>query len=235
MRSMRSMMLVMPNDTLLLGASRTGRYQELLAWYDELLVAEKIHRFIPDYHRLQMEHWLYERYDAGELAGDVLDIGAQSPRRWIGAGYKTFGNTEDADSDVVGDLMNLTAFVQPASKDAIICTEVLEHCKEPSTAMRKMFYALKPGGWLYVTSPFLWPWHGTQDYEDYWRFTHEGWRLLLANEGFEKIAITGCAMTDEGIEAYHMMRRWEAMGFAALTGATTGYLCSARRPMEVTT
>jgi hypothetical protein len=80
-----------------------------------------------------------------------------------------------------------------------------------------------------VTSPFCWPTHGIEgEYEDYWRFTRQGWELLL--RPFADVTITACALTQEGQAAYDFMRRFESMGFASQTEMTTGYLCSGRRP-----
>jgi hypothetical protein len=89
---------------------------------------------------------------------------------------------------------------------------------------------LKPGALLLVTSPFFWPQHATPAYRDYWRFTDQGWALLL--QAFTGVTITPCGWTAEGASAYDFLRRFECMGFADQTHATTGYLCEARKPAE---
>lgn len=202
-------------DYLLIGAWSGAREQALFRWKQ---TTPDLHDFeMPDYHRLQLEYWLYK--NRARLMGRVMDVGVYNPRTWVGDGYFTLGFT---DADVAGDLTALP--MADASIDAIICTEVLEHCADPFAAMREMERVLKLGGLLLVTSPFLWPYHGIDgEYPDFWRFTHEGWALLLKR--FVNVKITECAWTTEGAAAYDQLRRWEGFGFQHLTRGATGYLC----------
>ena len=41
----------------------------------------------------------------------------------------------------------------PASFDAVICSEVIEHLENPRSVFRSLFAALKPGGKLVLTMP----------------------------------------------------------------------------------
>lgn len=205
-------------DYLLIGAWAGAREQALFRWST---ATEGLHEFVPDYHRLQLEFWIWQHQQAGNLTGRVMDVGVIDRRDWIGPGYFTFGERE---CDVTGDLRALPL----ADLDVILCTEVLEHCEDPSTACRAMHAALKPGGLLLVTSPFLWPDHGIKgEYDDYWRFTAGGWRLLLRD--FADVQLTECAWTDEGAAAYDQLRRWEGFGFKHLVRGATGYLVTARK------
>lgn len=43
--------------------------------------------------------------------------------------------------------------------DAIICTEVLEHCVSPEELVKEMYRVLKPGGRILITVPFIWGVH----------------------------------------------------------------------------
>jgi SAM-dependent methyltransferase len=178
------------SDMLLIGGSVDPTNQALHRWHAE---NSYLHEFLPDHHRLVLEHWIWEHRE--QLSGKrILDIGAQNPRRWLGMGYHTFGNTDDVDADIQGDLLALSH--ESVRWDAILCTEVLEHCADPFTAMHEMHRSLKLGGLLLVTSPFLWPWHGTQDYPDFWRFTRQGWQLLLKD--FRDVEIKAVPWTVEG-------------------------------------
>lgn len=211
-------------DILLLGGSSDPTSQALMRWRD---ATPYLHDFVPDFHRLVLEHWIWEHRE--QLAGkSILDIGAQNPRRWLGDGYRTFGNTDDVKADIRGDLLDLSYAVSPPFEwGAIICTEVLEHCEDPFKAMREMHSALKPGGLLLVTSPFLWPWHGTADYSDYWRFTRQGWELLLRD--FRDVEIKAVPWTAEGAALLDLVRRFEGWGFKHFIEGHTGYLCSATK------
>jgi SAM-dependent methyltransferase len=199
---------------LLFGGSNSDKFDELAKWSAKA----NVHKFLPDFHRLQLERWIWDHRLA--LVGRILDIGVEIPRRWIGEGYKTFGFSG---CDISGDLLAMP--FKDESFDSIILTEVLEHCTNPFTAIAEVWRVLKPAGLLLVTAPFVWPWHGTIEYDDYWRFTAQAWRLLLKD--FASVKIVACQWTPEGEQHYDFMRRFECMGMRDETHATTGYLCEA--------
>ncbi len=208
----------MSRDILLFGSTHTLGYAQLLHWAQ----TAGVHEMLPDYHRLQLEHWVWTKREA--LGQHILDVGVYHPRRWLGDGYVTCGEHNE---DVKGDLLALP--FQDNNFDGIVLTEVLEHCTDPAAALAEVFRVLKPGGLLLVTSPFFWPTHGVEgQYKDYWRFTRQGWELLL--KAFTDVTVTPCAWTDEAASAYEFMRRFECLGLNAHTEATTGYLCEARKP-----
>ncbi len=61
----------------------------------------------------------------------------------------------------------------------VLCTEVLEHLREPRVAIAEMRRVLKPGGVLILTTRFVYPLHDTP--HDYWRFTKYGLEELFAD------------------------------------------------------
>ncbi len=204
-------------DILLFGGTDTGRAAALASW---MIQTPELHEFIPDYHRLQMEHWIWCHRE--DLRGQVLDVGVTNARRWLGPHYRTVGLNGE---DLHADLRSLP--VAADSLDAMLVTEVLEHCEDPFAAMREIYRVLKPGGLLMVTSPFFWPQHATRDYQDFWRFTDQGWALLLRR--FREVSIEPCAWTVEGDQLYNLLRRFECWGNAKNVHATTGYLCTGRK------
>lgn len=56
-----------------------------------------------------------------------------------------------------------------ASFDTILCTEVLEHVREPERVLAECCRVLRPGGWLFLTTPFFNPLHELP--WDFYRYT----------------------------------------------------------------
>ncbi|MBI3298611.1 MAG: class I SAM-dependent methyltransferase [Elusimicrobia bacterium] len=126
----------------------------------------------------------------GELSGEVIDLGAgrshlkrlqhrmPDVKRVIAHDVVAYEGV-----DLVCDLSDLSSRLPPGSLDAATCFEVLEHLEDPAAALREIFAVLKPGGSLYLTTPFQYPIHGWKLSDgrlDYWRFTEHGLRKLLS-------------------------------------------------------
>lgn len=88
--------------------------------------------------------------------------------------------------DVISQLENLPFASQMF--DSVICTQVLEHVKEPQLVLNEIARALKEGGMICLTAPQGWGIH--QPPHDYFRFTHFGLSYLLQKAGFAEISIT---------------------------------------------
>jgi hypothetical protein len=73
----------------------------------------------------------------------------------------------------------------------VLSTSVLEHCADPFRMAANLTRLLAPGGWIYVSVPFAFRFHGYPS--DYWRFTPEGVRLLFPGVAFDEAA--GCWST----------------------------------------
>jgi len=69
------------------------------------------------------------------------------------------------------------------SYDVVFCEQVLEHVRDPWTAVRTLRALCSPGGQLVVSTPFLIRIHPSPD--DFWRFTPHGLAVLLESAGFE--------------------------------------------------
>jgi SAM-dependent methyltransferase len=74
-----------------------------------------------------------------------------------------------------------------ASFDTVLCTEVLEHTRDPSAVIQEIRWILRPGGYLLLSVPFIYPIHEAP--YDHWRFTSYGLRLLCTDAGLEVIYV----------------------------------------------
>lgn len=75
----------------------------------------------------------------------------------------------------------------PATFDAVICSELLEHVAFPLAVLYEVRAVLREGGMLLLTTPFLYRIHG--DPHDYARYTDHFWRDHLQNIGFAVLSI----------------------------------------------
>jgi SAM-dependent methyltransferase len=72
--------------------------------------------------------------------------------------------------------------VADGSIDSCLLTEVLEHCPDGLAVLKEISRVLKPGGFLFLTVPFIWPMH-TVPHDEY-RYTPFALRRLLERSGF---------------------------------------------------
>lgn len=87
------------------------------------------------------------------------------------------------DPDVVGDVAEFD--FGDGRFDAVVMCEVLEHVREPAKAIGNVHRALKSGGSLILSTPFVFPLHDQP--HDYYRFTRHGLEWLLRD--FSKVTI----------------------------------------------
>jgi len=71
--------------------------------------------------------------------------------------------------------------------DYIVCTEVLDHTRQPFDAVSNIYKMLKPGGLAFITTPFNFRIHGPLP--DCWRFTEYVLRELFKN--FDVLELSG--------------------------------------------
>ncbi len=117
-----------------------------------------------------------------EAGGLMLDVAPQDHR-----GARPFFppsvriETLDIDpqsgADHIADLCTCADVIGCERFDFIVCTEVLEHTRQPFDAARNMFEMLKRGGLVFVSTPFNFRIHGPLP--DCWRFTEHGLRELF--------------------------------------------------------
>ena len=77
----------------------------------------------------------------------------------------------------IADLCSCSNSIGFNKYDYVVCTEVLEHTRQPFDAVDNIFKILKPGGLAFITTPFNFRIHGPLP--DCWRFTEHGLRELF--------------------------------------------------------
>jgi SAM-dependent methyltransferase len=119
-------------------------------------------------------------------SGDyVLDAGAGNHL------YKTlFEHSKYHSTDLHQDKERLTFISDLTSLpiangiyDLIVCTQVLEHVREPEVVLSEFYRALKYMGELWLTAPFYFEEHEAPN--DYFRFTQFGIQHLMTKCGFQ--------------------------------------------------
>ena len=126
----------------------------------------------------------------GNFEGEVLDIGCgRMP-------YKNLilSGLSRATRYIGLDLPNATMPPAPmvwdgrviplpdCSMDSAMLTEVLEHCPDAEAVLREVHRVLRPGGFLFVTVPFIWPIHNVP-YDEF-RYTPFSLLRILKGAGF---------------------------------------------------
>lgn len=151
-------------------------------------------------------------YDLGTSARFAKEVGLVrhlfDPASYYAGGYRPdFDLAEPCDFDC--DIQNLSQ-IGDHTAGSVLCLSVLEHVVDPRAAVREIYRILKPGGLAIISVPFFVSYHGrrttvsnpryTKDmdwrvdsshsaYGDFWRFTHEGLVLLLAEAGFAMVDV----------------------------------------------
>jgi ubiquinone/menaquinone biosynthesis C-methylase UbiE len=100
--------------------------------------------------------------------------------------YVVMDKVPDYNPDIVGDVCQMP--FENESVDAIICMNLLEHVDDPFTAIKEIYRILKPGGYVYFDTPFIFYYHPMKGYyKDFYRFSRDGWEYLCKD--FKKVEI----------------------------------------------
>lgn len=88
---------------------------------------------------------------------------------------------EKTKPDIIADLNEPLPFLDNFA-DVVFLFNVIYILKGPEKTLREINRILKPGGKLFITSPFIF--NEAKEPSDYWRFTSEGLQKLLKESGF---------------------------------------------------
>jgi SAM-dependent methyltransferase len=124
------------------------------------------------------------------LRGRVLDVGCglQPYRSLLDSSVEYVGLDRDGPLSrptVVGTAENIP--FDADAFDAVLSTQVLEHVREPETALREAVRVLRRGGTIVLTVPGVWPAHEVP--HDYWRFTRHGLLAMLERVGIASASV----------------------------------------------
>lgn len=103
-----------------------------------------------------------------ESSGKKLNLGS-GPRKLREDVINVDASKYD-DVEIVADITNLP--FENESAGVVVCDTVLEHVKDTTKALSEIKRILKPGGYAYITLPFLYPFHASPD--DFERWTLRG-------------------------------------------------------------
>lgn len=141
--------------------------------------------------RGRIRHWI-ERH-AGKLGDDVLEVGSRMSRpgcwwivnrdlargKWLGIDMQPGHGV-----DQVHDMHHLP-HDWTSRFSGVLCSEVLEHVRQPWRALTELRRVTRPGGYIIVTTLFAFPEHGFPD--DYFRYSRSGLASLLSDAGYTDI------------------------------------------------
>jgi SAM-dependent methyltransferase len=155
----------------------------------------RVPSFLPRWMRERIEVNVYEIHKLMQLAQRqltsgalVLDAGAGEGRFKDYFEHTRYIPVDLAVGDEKWDYGSNRAYVdvvrlpfQDEAFDAVICTQVLEHVRNPASVVRDLARVLKTGGHLYLSAPQ--GWHQHQKPLDFFRFTSFALRYLFEQAG----------------------------------------------------
>jgi len=112
---------------------------------------------------------------------------------------ESFDIDTESGADIIGDICQINSCVAPSSYNFIVCTEVLEHVRQPFFAVTEIERMLAPGGYVFVSTPFNFRIHGPLP--DCWRFTEHGLRELFQH--FDIIELDALESDDRFLMPIH--------------------------------
>ncbi len=135
-------------------------------------------------------NWFIQEVNQVLQPGDkLLDAGAGECKwrehfpqaEYIGLDYKVGDPTWDFSQVMIEADLNDHIPMPDNSVDVVVSIQVLEHLSNPQQAVKEMTRVLKPGGHLFMTTPFCQ--HEHQQPYDFYRYTQFGLQHLCGQAG----------------------------------------------------
>ena len=124
-----------------------------------------------------------------KIKGKVVDVGcgqmkyqeileqSTKMKEYVGVDFY-----ESVGVKIVADL-NKELPIESNQFDTAICVSVIEHLLEPQTALNETYRILKPGGYLLLSTPWIFPFHARPN--DYFRYSRKALNYMLEKAGFK--------------------------------------------------
>ena len=129
----------------------------------------------------------YENLDILEIGSGDVSINQSAEHIFTNA--KLFVQT-DVNKSYGHKYLDITNEIQTEEKfDLVLCTNVLEHIFDVTSAIKNLNYLLKEKGHLVVSVPFIYPLH--DEPKDFWRFTEHALNKLFSDFKILTIKRTG--------------------------------------------
>lgn len=151
-------------------------------------------------------------------AGRVLDIGCgNKPYEKIFEGKISeyigcdIVQSDQEKVDILCEAHNIP--LPDNSFDTVVSTQVIEHVKDHQGLVNEAYRLLKSDHFFIVSGPMYWPIHG--DPYDFFRFTKNGFTLILNKAGFEVVEIlsNGGMWATTGQSLIHSFRHSKGTNF----------------------
>ena len=133
----------------------------------------------------QTSEWLLKVLKEQSKVEPVADFGGGRTRKRICKILKEVGISNHIVYDIKGGdiCLDLTKEVVKEKYQTIICTDTLEHVRNPFSVAKNICIGLLEGGIGLISAPFYWKKHG----DDYFRFSKEGLLALFDGCNIEKV------------------------------------------------
>ncbi len=132
-----------------------------------------------------------EALSNAEISGKVLDLGGGEKSKY----------RSDLPSGIEYNSVNIDPNIEPTwlvkpgealpvndgEFDCCISLNTLEHVYDPQFLVAELFRAVKPGGKVFITVPWIFRIHGHPD--DYARHTPSWWQATLEKVGFSEASV----------------------------------------------